>query len=37
MEKQVIESIARNELFSKDLEEELSKDLTPAKQKEIAE
>ena len=30
MEKQVIESIAKNELLSKDLEEELSKDLTPA-------
>ena len=29
MEKQVIESIAKNELLSKDLEEELSKDLTP--------
>jgi uncharacterized membrane protein len=28
MEKQVIESIAKNELLSKDLEEELSKDLT---------
>ena len=30
MEKQVIESVAKNELLSKDLEEELSKDLTPA-------
>jgi uncharacterized membrane protein len=30
MEKQVIDSIAKNELLSKDLEEELSKDLTPA-------
>jgi uncharacterized membrane protein len=30
MEQQVIESIAKNELLSKDLEEELSKDLTPA-------
>jgi len=29
MGKQVIESIAKNELLSKDLEEELSKDLTP--------
>jgi len=29
MEQQVIESIAKNELLSKDLEEELSKDLTP--------
>jgi uncharacterized membrane protein len=29
MEKQVIESTAKNELLSKDLEEELSKDLTP--------
>ncbi len=29
MENQVIESIAKNELLSKDLEEELSKDLTP--------
>ena len=28
MEQQVIESIAKNELLSKDLEEELSKDLT---------
>jgi uncharacterized membrane protein len=30
MEKQVIDSIAKNELLSRDLEEELSKDLTPA-------
>ena len=30
MEKQVIDSIAKNELLSKDLEEELSKDITPA-------
>jgi len=30
MEKQVIESIAKNELLSKDLEEEINKDLTPA-------
>ena len=30
MEKQVIDSIAKNELLSKDLEEELSKDLTSA-------
>src|SRR5215510_2572967 len=30
MEKQVIDSIARNDLLSKDLEEEISKDLTPA-------
>lgn len=30
MEKQVLESISKNELLSKDLEEEMSKDVTPA-------